>query len=106
MELNHLRGVLEARGEVPLEEVLAIHAQYNNVIHKYAINHSLLDFKEVQLDRRHEFNWIGWTARIVYRISIAIHKMVPNLFLLIVTLVVAWIIFGFALPAALDRPAV
>ncbi|MFN3536393.1 MAG: SLATT domain-containing protein [Brevundimonas sp.] len=102
MEIDNLRRKLEAFGADSDKELREYHATYNEIIHKYAINHTMTDFRTVQIDRRFEFPWFKIHDAFVHSALIWWDRHIPNFFLLAVTVGVGWLVFGYGLPAALE----
>lgn len=102
MEIDNLRRRIEAFGAKSEKELREYHAAYNEIIHKYAINHTMSDFRTVQIDRRFEFPWFKLHDALAHSALIWWDRHTPNFFLLAVTVGVGWLVFGYALPAALE----
>lgn len=102
MEIDNLRRKIEAFGAQSEKELKEYHASYNEIIHKYAINHTTADFRSVQIDRRFEFPWFKKSDAAIHSVLIWWDRHVPNFFLIAVTVGVGWLVFGYGLPAALQ----
>ncbi|MBR0884729.1 hypothetical protein ACVMGC_010292 [Bradyrhizobium barranii subsp. barranii] len=75
--------------------------RYNQALQKYSINHDEVDFMKYQLDRPHEYPWLGFFEQIRFRLKIAYSYHVHTALLIAVTAFLAWLIFFYAYPARL-----
>lgn len=101
MEIDNLRRRMEAFGTTTENDLREYLASYNEIIHKYAINHTMRDFRTVQIDRRFEFPWFKFHDVVIHSFLNWWDRHIPNFFLLGVTAGVVWLIFGYGLPSAL-----
>jgi hypothetical protein len=100
LEINEIRRELKLKEKsISDPDFLALSQRYNAVLHKYSINHDDIDFYRYQLDRPEEFPWLGRLDRFKMRLIIVPAVYFPHAVLIITTLLVSYIIFGFALPA-------
>lgn len=100
MSIDKMRGDLEAEGELALDRILSLRNEYNNLKHIYAVNHIGMDFKQVVVDRPHDFSWAKAHSLFFMWLEIKINNSIANVFLIGVTVLVAWVVFGYALPSA------
>ena len=75
--------------------------RYDAVLQKYSINHEEVDFMKHQIDRPHEYPWLGRWEKFKFRIQIAYSKHIHTSMLTIISLCLMWLIFFYAYPARL-----
>ena len=68
--------------------------RYNAVLQKYSINHEEVDFMKHQIDRPHEYPWLGRWEKAKFRVQIVYSKYFSTLMLSIITLSLIWLIFS------------
>jgi hypothetical protein len=77
--------------------------RYNAVLQKYSINHDEVDFMKHQIDRPHEYPWLGFWKKVQFRANIAYSYHVHTFWLVMITLSVIWLIFFYAIPQRVSQ---
>jgi hypothetical protein len=75
--------------------------RYNAVLQKYSINHEEVDFMKHQIDRPHDYPWLGWYEKLRFRFQIAYSKYISTGILAVISVGLAWLIVFYAYPARL-----
>jgi hypothetical protein len=106
LEINELRREIMAYQEaMSLEKFIDFSRRYDAVLQKYSVNHDDIDYLKATLDRPEDFPSRGSIKRACLQIWLLFHGRWPFIFMIVISAVVFWAIFFYALPAQqLEKP--
>lgn len=98
LEINELLRQLSLEGDdITKAELGRLMKVYGDILQKYSINHDEIDYRQYQLDRPQDHDWMTRSHRLLARIEIFRRRVTPDFFLLVATTVAfAVLLWAFA----------
>ena len=108
LEIGEMRRRLKiAADSVTNPELVSIADSYALVLQKYSINHDQVDFDQYRIERIEESRKLSFLERRIIPIRIICGRHLANIALLVITGVIAWLLWAIVAPAwQLAAPAV
>jgi SMODS and SLOG-associating 2TM effector domain family 5 len=99
LEINEIyRDLLIIAERATEAELVEFSRRYNAILQKFSINHADIDYLRYQIERPEEYTWITRTQKIRIHLRLFFSQYLPTFVLLLITFLVALLIFGYAFP--------
>lgn len=99
LEINEVYRDLDISAENLSEaDLIGYAGRYNAILQKFSINHEPMDYSRLQLERPQDYPWMTRTQKISIRLRLYTASHFSTAILILITIFVLWLIFGYALP--------
>lgn len=102
LEMSEIARELRIKLEnLQVSDLTDLTNKYSATLQKYSINHDDVDFQRYQIENPEYYSWLTWRDRFRIWLSTFAVKHIHSAVLLLITLLLAALIFGYAYPARL-----